>query len=268
MPLLSAAQRDSAATIIAVDMTGMESRIDLALVIERNTPSGTVQRIDVLSDLADRPTNAPLTAVADAYADGIAAAMATAPDGPLHLTGLCSAALLTLAIAESLESYRVPLESVVLINPRRPSADRAREAFHRARARLRGRNSPPGDPPVPWEDGREQAISAVRRILTEEGRSEMAAAQFPEEQLENLLSELVGRQVAWIWLLLASHEVKVPSVSARVHHIASVQEAGMPVLHAGPAPTLCLHGEIRQGVLGHEQTGAFFRSLAAGAAAC
>src|ERR1700735_4037513 len=192
MPSLSASRRDSAATIITVDMTGMESRIDLGLVIERNTPLGTMQRIDVLSDLADRPTNAPLTAVADAYADGIAAALASAPDGPVHLTGLCSAALLTPAIAESLESCRVPLESVGLLIPRRPAANRARKAFHRARTRLRGRGSPPECPAVPWDEGRERAISAVRRILTEEGRSEMAAAHLPEEQLQDLLSELVG----------------------------------------------------------------------------
>lgn len=266
MPSPGAARRNSAATIIAVDMTGMESHIDLALVIEHNTPPGTMQRIDVLSDLADRPTDAPLTDVADAYADGIAAALAGAQDRPVHLTALCSASLLTLAIAERLENYRVPLGSVVLINPLRPDAGRAREAFNRARHRLRGRGGPQDCPTVPWDGGRDQAISAVRRILTAEGRSRMAAAQLPEEQMKELLTELVGRQVAWIWLLLASHEAKAPSVRACVHHIASVNEAGLPVLHVGRAPALRLHGEARRGVLGHERTGALFRSLATGTA--
>lgn len=256
------ATTETVTTVVAVDMTGMESDTDLALVIENNTPAGTLRRLDVLSDLTDRPTDAPLAAVADAYARGLASITG---DHPVHIAGLCSASLLTLAIADGLERQQVIPDSVILVNPRRPEIDRASEAFDRARSRLH-RGAQPPNVSVPWGEGIHRAIPAVRRILTDETRRQMAATQLSDDDLDSLVGDLVGRQVAWIWLLLASHEAEPPVVTAPVIHVSSLKEADAPPLHLGVVTARRVQGEIPAEVLGHQNTGALFRELGVRAA--
>ena len=149
-------------------------------------------------------------------------------------------------------------DSVILINPRRPEIDRASESFDRARSRLH-RGAQPPSRSVPWHEGSHRAVPVVRGILTEETRQQLTAAQMSDAELDSFVGELVGRQVAWIWLLLASQEAEPPVVTVPVRHVSSIKEADAVPIHVGGAPTRHVHGEIPADVLGHERTAALFR---------
>lgn len=199
--------------LLAVSLTGIAAGRDLdALFADTGRP---LSRIDPLGELSALTGYVRLPRLVAAYRQPVARL------APAAVIGHCTAAALTIGLADDLARHGGQRPVVVLLDPVRPTAAGVVSAFERRRTALGGTDVVVHDIGAECARDPERALRLMGERLLGDATSYNETAGLSADEAAAVADELVGRYLAWLGFLLASGQEPLADPLTRSYHVLS-----------------------------------------------
>jgi hypothetical protein len=237
--------------LLTVTFAGTATGRDLDGLFRGRSRGRSVSRIDPLGELSAMTGYVPLARLAEAYRDPVASL------APVAIVGHCTAAALTVALADDLARHTKRESAVVLLDPMRPTAAGVVQTFMQRRRALGAEGAAePGLEHV-CAHAPERALRAMGHQLIGDGREFAVRAGLSDGEAAAFADELVSRYRAWLGFLLASMHAGLSEPTTKTYCVLSEDRElpaglGRPTVRrvAVQADRLLMESEVLDLVLG------------------